>query len=201
MQLWDVLTRRRVASLGGRTGAFCVVFSPDAKLLAAACGDKTVRLWDIAARREVASFPENTYFRNLAFSPDGKILATSGIGKTVKLWDTGAWRAAGMPKRWRWAPNILRGHAGITIGLAFSPDGKTLASGSTDSTVKLWNVATKQEVATLKGHKGPIWALAFSPDGRTIASGSIDTTIRLWRAASFAETDAPSGAGPRGMRR
>jgi WD40 repeat protein len=63
--------------------------------------------------------------------------------------------------------------------VAFSPDGKTLASGSDDNTIKLWDVATGKEQATLKGHTAWVASVAFSPDGKTLASGG-DTTVRLW---------------------
>jgi WD40 repeat protein len=76
--------------------------------------------------------------------------------------------------------------------VAFSHDGKRLATSSEDTTIKLWSVATMQEVVTLPtGQGGAVWCLAFSPDGNTLASGRSDGTVRLWRAASFAETDAP----------
>ncbi|MBE8986568.1 WD40 repeat domain-containing protein, partial [Nostoc sp. LEGE 12450] len=63
--------------------------------------------------------------------------------------------------------------------VAFSPDGKTIASGSSDNTVRLWNLAG-QELKTLKGHSSYVLSVAFSPDGKTIASGSNDNTVRLW---------------------
>jgi WD40 repeat protein len=76
----------------------------------------------------------------------------------------------------------MDGHKAIIMAIAFSPDGKTLATASLDHTVKLWSVAIGQEVATLKGHRGPVSGLAFSRDGTLLVSSSEDKTIRLWRA-------------------
>ena len=73
------------------------------------------------------------------------------------------------------------------FSVAFSPDGKTLASGSEDETIKLWDVATGKEQATLKGHTHAVCSVAFSPDGKTLASGSGDKTIKLWDVATGKE--------------
>jgi WD40 repeat protein len=64
--------------------------------------------------------------------------------------------------------------------VSFSPDGKTLASGSYDNTIKLWNVETGKEIRTLSGHNDSVISVSFSPDGKTLASGSDDKTIKLW---------------------
>ncbi|MEH2421798.1 MAG: serine/threonine-protein kinase [Nostoc sp.] len=77
-------------------------------------------------------------------------------------------------------PKSLKGHSSDVNSVAFSPDGKTLASGSDDQTIKLWNLASGQEIHTLEGHSNWIWTVAFSPDGKTLASGSADKTIKLW---------------------
>ncbi|MEA5499520.1 serine/threonine-protein kinase [Limnoraphis robusta Tam1] len=74
----------------------------------------------------------------------------------------------------------LTGHSNVVWSVAFSPDGRTLASGSCDTTIKLWDVQTQREIATLTGHSDNVSSVAFSPDSRTLASGSYDNTIKLW---------------------
>src|SRR5262249_42884854 len=74
----------------------------------------------------------------------------------------------------------LRGHTAPVRGLACSPDGRRLATGSDDRTIKLWDTTTGEEVFTLRGHTAGVICVAFSPDGRRIASGGWDRTVRVW---------------------
>lgn len=74
----------------------------------------------------------------------------------------------------------LTGHLSEVNSLAFNPSGTTLASGSDDKTIKLWNLNNKQEIRTLKGHSDKVYSVAISPDGQTVVSGSKDKTIKVW---------------------
>jgi len=79
---------------------------------------------------------------------------------------------------------VLTGHTSAVSAVAFSPDGKTLASASDDRTVGLWSVATHKSLGRLSGHTNTVRAVAFSPDGKTLASASDDDTVRLWSVAT-----------------
>ncbi|TWH43478.1 AAA-like domain-containing protein [Dulcicalothrix desertica] len=87
----------------------------------------------------------------------------------------------------------LNGHQNEVYGVAFSPDGKTLASASKDKTIKLWNVTTGQQISSLTGHKNEVNSVAFSPDGKTLASASSDKTIKLWNVNTGQQISSLTG--------
>lgn len=150
-----------------------VVFSPNGKLLASSGFDSRLRLWDAGTGHHVATLRGGGYAA--AFSPNGKLLANAyggdGITGTIGLWDphTGELRY------------VLGPYHGLLNCVAFSPDGKTLASGGQDSEIILWDIPTaRHRLSLTTQHTGAVYSVAFSPDGKTLASGSQDQTLRLW---------------------
>ncbi len=147
--VWDLAKRKNIATPEGHKDAvLSIAYSPDGKTLASSSRDRTIKLWDLATGSNITTLYGNTFdeFAAIAYSPDGEILA-SGAGfifqgqykgkGTIKLWDV--WTGQNI--------DTLEGgehhHTGRVTSIAYSPDGKTLASGASDNTIKLWNVSNK----------------------------------------------------------
>ena len=105
----------------------------------------------------------------VAFSPDGRLLA-AGVGADIVLWDAATGKEI----------DRLAANRSSVTSLLFWPDGKKLASGSADQTIRIWEVPTGTCVDTLRGHRQQVVALALMPDNRTLVSGCRDGTVCLW---------------------
>jgi WD40 repeat protein len=157
-----------------------VRFSPVGKVLASWQATGAVELWDYQAQRHIRTLrdPLNEvadeipdYESALAFSPDGRKLA-AGAGTNILVWDMDTYQRTA----------VLRGHTGLVWFLVFAPDGKTLASGGADGTVRLWTVVADEvkEAAALPTDFHLVSRLAFSRDGNTLVGCVDDNTIQRW---------------------
>jgi WD40 repeat protein len=116
----------------------------------------------------------------IVFSPETSAVRRDNLDK-VPSWLR---RLPQVENTWASLQKTLTGHSSSVSAVSFSPDGRQIASGSGDNTIKLWDAATGDLQKTLTGHSSWISAVAFSPDGRQITSGSRDKTIKLWDATT-----------------
>ena len=187
LKFWNISKSECLRTLKGYTNRiWAVAFSPDGKILASGNDDHTVRLWNIDKPEEETILPGHTNrVWSVAFSPDSKILASASDDNSVRLWNVENLNVENKNKK---IPllGVLKEITDCVWSVAFSPDGKYLALGSEDHTVKLWDVEKGEWGPSLqKKHSGRVYSVAFSPDkGQQylLASGSDDHTINLWKA-------------------
>jgi WD40 repeat protein len=169
---WPIDNRRELKILSGhKQNVSGLAFLPGREELASFASDKTVRIWDLAKSRQIATMPGPIgHCYGLVLSPDRKTMACVGGGR-VHLFDVEK----------RKALDPVEPNAHIVCGMAFSPDGRTLAIGSQDRFIVVWDLATKSERARLHGHDHAVASMAFLPDGKTLVTSSHDSTLKLWR--------------------
>lgn len=198
VMLWDATTWKPIMEpfAGHSDTVNSVAFSPDSAILASASDDGTIILMDVMTHQPIGS-PITGHLgpvNSVAFSPDSKTLASGGDDNSVILWDVSDLANSKMTTIFS-AEKANSGHSGPVNSVAFSPNGKILASGSDDKLIFLWNIFTGQPIGhPLTGHLEKVTGVAFSPDGKTLASVSVDKTVILWDV----KTGKPIGQPIRG---
>ena len=211
LKLLNVSTGRSIASFPPRGHIDILAFSADNKWMALESDEYNIEVWDIENRRRLVTidaphegdaFGSPAKIASLVFSPDGKLLASGGWSDyAVHLWNTA---------RGDHVSTLPNSHRGPILSLVFSPDGKRLASFNSRGTIKVWDIASKKNVATIRAHEGPgpfdVWSfdgLSFSDDGKLLASAGawrgddIETSeIKLWDVATGDQVASLPGSAP-----
>lgn len=157
-------------------GDVCV--SADGKTMAAGTRTGTVRIFELPSAKQIHSFAAHAGRQVLALgiSPDGKTLASGGFEQTARLWSLAAGKQTA----------ALSSHQGVVTAIAWSADGRLLATGERHGAIHIWDTnSNNQRVKKIEAHTDgrlgfSVTALAFSPDGTQLASGSYDKTVRIW---------------------
>lgn len=186
--LWDLKHSKVPRQFTGHTEhVWSLAFSPDGKRLVSGSSDKTARIWDVDLDEEIATLPLNKPFTTMALthSPCGKMIA-GGMLRELNIW---------CAEKLVLLCSIPQPEDSIRpFALAFSPCGRYLASGTWwqkdmgNMAIRLWDVATGENLHTFWGHTTDVETLAFSPDGTILASGSFDGTALLWDLKPYVDT-------------
>ena len=201
VKVWDAASGRELSTFSGhaplgisipgvpRIPVTCLSFSPDGRLIASGSflpnltnlrGSRgVVKVWEVDTHRVLLSLDKQLgVVLSLAFSPDGRRIASSSINddNSFAIWDAQSGAEV----------QVVHGHTSHVHRLRYSPDGRLLASASTDGSVKLWDAGSFQEVRTIAAHPAPVIDVAFAPDGLRFASAGEDGTIRVWETATGA---------------
>ena len=218
VRLRDAVTGKSKHALSGRRfGAVAsLAFSPNGRILASghrspsvghSSGSTRIRLWDAETGELKTSLTEFLGLpTSFSFSPDGRTLASGNFywhiagdqWGSISLWDVATWELKLVLN----PPFTGATKTGGVLSIAYSPDGRTLASGhlvyhyfgDEFGTVRIWDLETGENIRMLDGHTDDVTSVAFSPDGSTLASGSNDGTVLLWEI--FPSPDPPEDKHP-----
>jgi WD40 repeat protein len=169
--VWEVATRRQVASLPQSSWVTAIAFHPTGRVIATGHDDGSVRVWDLDTKSQRPELRHHTQaISALRVNSDGSLLAVAGEDRKIAVWDA----AAGKLVR------ELVGHTDRIPALAWQPGGRLLVSAGWDTTVRVWNIDTGEPLVLLNTHSDQVVTLAFSPDGQLLAVADSSATIHIW---------------------
>ena len=182
VSVWNIADAKKEKDLiSGRLHFTTVLgYSPDGKILAMG-GIIQMTLNDGATGKNISALGESASV--IAFSADSKTLLSNGgnLDGKIKVWDVMNPEVdASRPTPSTKLRTTLKEHSKAVECLAWASDGQTFASGSADSTIKVWNASQYKVVTTLEGHKGSVLAIAYSPSSKSLVSAGDDKTVRFW---------------------
>ncbi len=194
--LWDGDTGKILNRLGGHTDrVISIAWSPDGKTLAAGSDDNNIMLWDAKTGQRLHELRGDLHssVNGLAWSPDGSALCSSSGGDSIRLWDAATGdtlrkfniietRSIPRPDLFSTLP------ADTTIRcIAWSQDGRCIASGCDDRTVRIWDPLNGQQTHVLEGHNEGVVSLSFWDEGRLLASLGYNGEMIIWRTDTWTQ--------------
>jgi WD40 repeat protein len=188
LQEWDLNSGLERLSWRVAPGSVVIFFSPAQQLCVATYYGADVLFEDTAGSRSVKRKLDVQEITDGAFSPEGKLFAVASPLGFVRLWETATWREVAS----------LRGYLLGAVSVAFSGDGKRLATGggSNKEALKLWSTESWQDVLTLEGQGSIFLPMAVSPDGNAIGAKNRAGIVQIWRAPSWEEINAEERTAP-----
>jgi WD40 repeat protein len=212
LRVWDLETGRQLAYLTGHEGRVnAVVVTTDGRRAVSASDDGTLRVWDLAAGEEMVVLgghedvvgggdlffkPAAARVLAVAVTPDGRRAVSGSSDGMLHVWDL---ETGGQVAVWRGhedkepAVGRVPAVAASVLAVAVTPDGQRAVSASDDGTLRVWDLASGEEVAVLRGHGDRVRTVAVTPDERHVVSGSDDGTLRVWDISSGPNAGLASG--------
>jgi WD40 repeat protein/serine/threonine protein kinase len=176
VKVLDAQTGLEVFALPAGEAYHTVAISPDDRYLVTGSSNGVLQVWDAGNGQPVKTLgTHDLEIRGVVFSQDGQhLVSASGDGK-VKLWDATRLDRQQVPRH-----TLSTRVPGPSLNVAFSPDGRRLATGGEHNTIIIWDVESGRELDTLWGHTGEVYAVEFSRDGQWLASAGGDCTVKIW---------------------